>query len=261
MDLGLKGRKAAISGGSDGLGHAIATGLAAEGCDVAISARGAERLGSAVRGIEALGVKAIGVCCDMTSEEGCETFVARAAEGLGGIDILVNCVGGMTPGTLDSLTGEQWDEIINRNQMAYVRTTRAAVPHLEKSESGRILNLSGISGKQLMPGSYSTALPNAAINAFTKLTAGDLAGKGIMVNNLCPGLVDTPRWGPRREVMAKLRNQTAEEIRVQFAGNTMLGRWGRPSEIADVAVFLVSPRNSYMTGSTVEVCGGWGKYF
>ena len=261
MDLGLKGRKAAISGGSDGLGFAIAMGLAGEGCDVAISARGAEQIAKAVDAIGSDGVKAIGVQCDMSSAEGCQTFIDRAVEGLGGLDILVNCVGGMTPGTLDSLTGEQWEEIINRNQMAYVHTTRAAVPHLEKSDAGRILNLSGISGKQLMPGSYSTALPNAAINALTKLTAGDLAAKGITVNNLCPGLVDTPRWGPRREAMAKVRNLTAEDIRGQFAGNTLLGRWGKPGEIADVATFLLSPRNSYMTGSTVEVCGGWGKYF
>ena len=261
MDLRLKGRKAAISGGSDGLGYAIALGLATEGCDIAISARGAEQLVEAVEDFKAKGVNALGIQCDMSSADGCQIFIDQAVAGLGGIDILVNCVGGMTPGTLDSLTGEQWDEIINRNQMAYVHTTKAAIPHLEKSDAGRILNLSGMSGKQLMPGAYSTALPNAAINAFTKLSANDLAAKGITVNNLCPGLVDTPRWTPRREVMAKLRNVTAEDIRTQFAANSMLGRWGKPSEIADVAAFLVSPRNSYMTGSRIEVCGGWGKYF
>jgi len=261
LDLGLKGRKAAISGGSDGLGFAIAMGLASEGCNIAISARGEDQLAKAVADIKTKGVEALGVQVDMSTSDGCETFIAQAAKGLGGLDILVNCVGGMTPGTLDSLSGDQWDEIINRNQMAYVHSTRAAVSYLEKSDAGRILNLSGISGKQLMPGSYSTALPNAAINALTKLTAGDLATKGITVNNLCPGLVDTPRWGPRREAMAKVRNVTAEDIHTQFAGNTMMGRWGKPSEIADAAAFLVSPRNSYMTGSTIEVCGGWGKYF
>ena len=261
MDLGLKGRKAAISGASDGLGYAASLALAGEGCDVAISARGQEQLDKAAAAIGAKGVDAVGIACDMSNEAGCAEFVNKAAEGLGGIDILINCVGGMTPGNLDSLTGDNWDEIVNRNLMAYVHTTRAAIPHLEKSDAGRVLNVSGISGKQLMPGSFSTAIPNAGINAFTKLMAGELAAKGILVNNLCPGIVDTPRWTPRREAMAKVRGVSADDVEKQFAANAMLGRWGRPEEIGDVAAFMVSPRNSYMTGSTVEVCGGWGKYF
>ena len=261
MDLGLRGRKAAISGASDGLGYAAALALADEGCDVAISARGRERLDEAVAAIAARGVNAAGIACDMSNEAGCAQFVDRAASALGGIDILINCVGGMTPGNLDSLTAENWDEIVNRNLMAYVRTAKAAIPHLEKSDAARVLNVSGISGKQLMPGSFSTAIPNAGINALTKLLAGELAAKGILVNNLCPGIVDTPRWTPRREAMAKVRGVSAEDVEKQFAANAMLGRWGRPEEIGDVAAFLVSPRNSYMTGSTVEVCGGWGKYF
>ena len=261
MDLGLKGRKAAISGASDGLGYAAALALADEGCDVAISARGQEQLDRAAAAIGAKGVNAVGVACDMSNEAGCAQFVEAAAAGLGGIDILINCVGGMTPGNLDALTADNWDEIVNRNLMAYIHATKAAIPHLEKSDAGRVLNVSGISGKQLMPGSFSTAIPNAGINAFTKLMAGELAAKGILVNNLCPGVVDTPRWTPRREAMGKVRGVTGDEVEKQFAGNTMLGRWGRPEEIGDIAAFMVSPRNSYMTGSTVEVCGGWGKYF
>ena len=154
---------------------------------------------------------------DLTDPPRIEKLVAATVREIGAIDILVNCVGGMTPGTLDSLTSEQWAEIINRNQMAYVHTTKAAIPHPEKSDGGPILHLTRIPGKQLMPGAYSTALPNAAINALTKLTANDLAAKGITVNNLCPGLVDTPRWTPRREAMAKLRNVTAEDIQALAA--------------------------------------------
>ena len=99
MDLGLGGRKAAISGASDGLGYAAALALADEGCDVAISARGQEQLDKAVAEIEAKGVRAVGIACDMSNEDGCAANSSKkAAEGLGGIDILINCVGGMTPG-------------------------------------------------------------------------------------------------------------------------------------------------------------------
>ena len=104
MDLGLKGKNAAISGSSQGIGHAIAMALAAEGCNVALSGRNAERLKNAVKAATAKGVKAVAIECDFSNRAGCEKFVADAAAGLGGLDILVNNVGGMVPGTLEGLT-------------------------------------------------------------------------------------------------------------------------------------------------------------
>ena len=120
MDLGLKGKSAAISGGSQGLGNAIANALADEGCNVAISARGEERLNQAVEELLAKGVQAVGIQCDMSTSNGCKSFIDGAVVGLGGLDILVNNVGGMTPGTLESLTDDQWSEVLDRNLMAYV---------------------------------------------------------------------------------------------------------------------------------------------
>jgi len=260
MDLGLKGKNAAISGSSQGIGHAIAMALADEGCNIAFSGRNDERLAKAVADAKAKGVKAVGIKCDFSSRAGCEKFVAEAAQGLGSLDILVNNVGGMVPGTLDGLTEEQWGTVLNTNLMAYVWTTRAAIPHLKKSKAGRILNVSGVSGVQLMPGALTTTLPNSAIIAFSKLMAADLAPHGITVNNICPGMTATESWGPRAEAMAKVRNTTADGVRQTFAGQTLLGRWAQPREIAEVAAFLVSERNSYMTGTTVEVDGGFTKY-
>lgn len=260
MDLGLKGKNAAISGASQGVGNAIANVLAGEGCNVAISARGEERLKRAVNDLKSRGVKAVGVQCDLSTSGGCKKFIDEALAELGGLDILVNNVGGMVPGTLEGLSDEQWTDIINRNLMSYVWTTRFAVPHLKKGRKAKILNVSGITGKQLLPGALTTTLPNTAIIGFTKVMAGELAKDGITVNNICPGIVNTESWGPRAEMMAKVRNMTPDQVRQMFSDFTLLGRWAEPEEIGDVAAFLVSDKNSYMTGTTVEVCGGWGRY-
>ncbi|MGB8432924.1 MAG: SDR family oxidoreductase [Burkholderiales bacterium] len=260
MDLGLKGKNAAISGSSQGIGNAIAMALAAEGCNVAISGRNDERIEKAVAEAKAKGVKAVGIKCDFSKRAGCEKFVEDAVAGLGGLDILVNNVGGMIPGTLDGLTEEQWSMVLNTNLMAYVWTTRAAIPHLKKSKAGRILNVSGVSGTQLMPGALTTSIPNSAIIAFSKLMAADLGPHGITVNNINPGMTATDSWGPRAEAMAKVRNTTADGVRQSMSAQTLLGRWAEPREIGEAAAFLVSERNSYMTGATIEVDGGYTKY-
>jgi 3-oxoacyl-[acyl-carrier protein] reductase len=144
--------------------------------------------------------------------------------------------------------------------MAAVYTTKYALPFIKKSRMGRILNVSGVSGKQLVPGALTTTIPNAGIIAFSKLMAGDLGAAGITVNNICPGFTKVESWGPRAEAMGKVRGVTAEQVRAGIANQTLLGRWAEPEEIGDVAAFLVSARNSYMTGTTVEVCGGFNRY-
>lgn len=261
MDLGLKGRNAAISGSSQGMGYAIAAALAAEGCNVALSARGPERLDQAVADMEAKGVKAVGVQCDLSSEAGCGTFIQGAVDGLGSLDILVNNVGGMVPGTIDSVTEEMWKTIINTNLLPFVWATKFAIPHLKQSSMGRILNVSGVTGKQLLPGALTTTIPNAAIIGFNKIMAAELAPSGITVNNVCPGFTNTESWIPRAEAMAKVRGTTADGVRAAIAGQTLLNRWAEPEEIGAVAAFMVSDKNGYMTGTTVEVCGGFTKYF
>jgi 3-oxoacyl-[acyl-carrier protein] reductase len=237
MDLGLKGKNAAITGSSEGIGYAIARSLAQEGCNVVLAARNEGRLNEAVSGLEALGVKVIGVPVDLSSEDGCREFIDTAVEALGGLDILVNNVGGMIPGTLASLTPEQWATVIDVNLMSCIHC-----------------------GKQLMPGSLTTTIPNSALIGFSKLMAAELAGAGITVNNICPGITATESWGARAEAMAKVRGQTADDVRAAFSGQTLLGRWAEPEEIGDVAAFLVSEKNGYMTGTTVEVCGGMQRY-
>jgi len=173
---------------------------------------------------------------------------------------LVNNVGGMIPGTVDNMTEELWNTVLNTNLMSYVHTTKYAVPHLKKSSEGRILNVSGVTGKQLLPGALTTTIPNTAIIGFTKIMAAELGGDGITVNNICPGFTNTESWGPRAEKMAEVRGITSDQMRDGVSAQTLLGRWAEPKEIGDAAAFIVSAKNSYMTGTTVEVCGGFAKY-
>ena len=260
MDLGLKGKNAIITGASQGIGQAIAYALAAEGCNVAIGARDQGRIDATVTEIESNGVKGVGIISNLSEESGCQKFVEDAAAALGGVQILVNNVGGMIPGTLDSMGEEVWGTAINLNLMAAVYTTKHAIPHLKKNDHARILNVTGISGTQLLPGSLTTTIPNTGLIGFNKLMAADLGASNITVNNICPGMTATDSWVPRAEAMAKVRDTTSDKLRDSFSAQTMLGRWAEPHEIGNVAAFLVSDRNSYMTGTTIEVCGGMAKY-
>ncbi|MDP6427165.1 MAG: SDR family oxidoreductase [Rhodospirillales bacterium] len=260
MDLGLKGKNAAVTGSSQGIGNAIANSLADEGCNVALSARGEDRLNQAVAEIEAKGVKAVGIICDLSTEAGCKQFADEAAAALGGIDILVNNVGGMIPGTLDGLDEDTWSTVLDLNLMSFVYTTKHAIAHLKESSAGRVLCVSGVTGKQLLPGALTTTIPNTAIHGFAKVMAEQLGKDGITVNTICPGFTNTESWGPRAEGMAKVRGVTADQVRDGISAMTMLGRWAEPKEIGDAAAWIVSEKNSYMTGTVVEVCGGFTRY-
>jgi 3-oxoacyl-[acyl-carrier protein] reductase len=260
MDLGLKGKNAVITGSSQGIGYAIAKSLAEEGCNLALSARNQGRLDQAVKDFEGKGVQAIGVICDLSSEKGCEKFIQEASAGLGGIDILVNNVGGMMPGTIDSVTPEIWDIILNTNLMSFVHTTKHAVPHIKKSNAGRILNVSGVTGKQLFPGALTTTIPNTAIHGFAKIMAAELGPDNITVNTICPGFTNTESWGPRADGIAKAKGIDADQVRNGISAQTLLGRWAETQEIGDAAAWMVSEKNSYQTGTVVEICGGFNKY-
>ena len=247
MDLALKGCNAIIAGASRGIGLAIAQALAEEGCNVALGAQEAAQLDEAAARLRAHEVEVVALAADFSGGDGCRAFVEGAVAGLGGCDILVNNGDGGIRGTLESLDAAQWRLTFDLELMSCVHTTRFAVPHLKKSRAGRVLNVAGISGTMLFPGTLATSLPHAAIIRFGKLMAAELAPFGILVNTLCPGNVEGEGEGAERPSGA-------------LAAMSMLNRLGRPREIGWLAAFLVSGRNSYMTGSTVECCGGATRY-
>lgn len=260
MDLGLTGKSALVTGGSQGIGFAIAKALAEEGCHVAIGARGQEQLNQAAGELRRCGVKAAPIAVDLANEDGCRHFVEDAVSTLGGCDILINNVGGTVPGNMTTFGATEWREIIDCNLMSYVYTTKFAIPHLKKSKAGRILNISGVSGKLLSPGAYSTSLTNAAIISFTKLVAHELAPFNVLVNSLAPGTTNTENWAQRAQRIAHMRGTSVEQVRGSLAVMSLLNRLAEPEEMGWIAAFLVSERNSYMTGATVESSGGREKF-
>jgi 3-oxoacyl-[acyl-carrier protein] reductase len=258
----LRGKCALVTGSSEGIGHAVARGLALEGARVALCARRPGVLEKAADRLRAeTGVKIAAVSADLSRAGDCARAVAEAAAALGGLDVLVNNVGQIKLAGVEELSDEDWRAEIDRNVMSAVRCSRAAWPHLKKSGSGRVVNITGLAGKQVyLPGDMATSMTKASLNSFTKTLAHEGAGFGILVNNVCPGPIETEGMPERLEWIAERLGGTVEDALKNRENASLLKRLGRPSEVADVAVFLASARASFVTGVTVEVGGGAAHY-
>ena len=188
MDLGLSGKVALVTGGSRGIGRSIGLALAAEGCNVAITARGRERLEQTVGEIEAVGVKAAGFELDMAQESASAQAVEQTVEALGRLDVLVNNVGGSTGGgTFQAATDDDWAATLDVNLWPAIRASRAALPHMRAQGAGRIIHITSIYGReQGGPPTYNAA--KSAMNSLSKTMARELAPEGITVNAVAPGI-------------------------------------------------------------------------
>ena len=245
MDLGLSDKVAIVTGGSRGIGRAIALALAGEGCRVAICARGEERLRETEAELRAAGVDALGVVTDVTVAADIEHLVAATVERFGRLDILVNNAGSRSREDTD----EVWNATYESNVLAAVRATRAAVPHLRASGGGSIVHIASIYGRETGgPASYN-AIKSAMI-AHAKAMALELAPE-IRVNSVAPGSIAFPggSWGRRLE-------EDPEGMRAFLEQNIPMGRFGRPEEIAAVVTFLCSEQASWVTGASINVDGG-----
>ncbi len=256
MDLGLKGKRALVMGASRGLGRGIAEGLAAEGCHLLLAARNRERLDEAAADLRArFGVTVDSCAVDLGDSASVETLCA-AAEGLGGVDILVNISGGPPPSGALGVPAESWRKHFESIVMGVVQVTEAVVPGMRRRKWGRVLTVTSSGVVQPIP---TLGLANAlrgSLVTWSKTLAGEVAGDGVTVNVLVPGRIATERVGELDDAAARRQGIPLEQVRSNSAATIPAGRYGTVREFADVAVFLASERAGYVTGSLVRIDGG-----
>ena len=256
MDLGLRGKRVLVAAASKGLGRAIAAEFVKEGARVAICSREHDRIAQVAKEIGA----ETGVAADVSTEEGCRAFVDAAIRALGGIDVLIVNAGGPRPGKFVDLDDAAWQKAFELTLLSAVRLVRLALPELRKTK-GSIVFSTSTSVRQPGSPAYGTLMLSnglrAAVHGLLKTLATELAADGIRVNAIQPGRIFTERIAELDADTAKREGITVDKIRERFEKSAIpLGRYGTPEEFAAAAVFLASPRASYITGVSLQVDGG-----
>lgn len=254
MNLQLEGLAAAVTGGSEGVGRAIAAALAREGCDVAIAARRRPVLEDAAHDIaRASGRRVLPIQADLSQATDARTFVATAARSLGRLDILINNAGGPGAHRFDGASDEIWQADLDVKLFGAIRCSRAALPYLRRA-GGSIVNITSTGGREPSQASVPTSVTRAAGIALTKAMSKEYADAGVRVNTVMLGSVRSAQWERRWEATG--RHGTLEDFYDRAGVGVPLGRLGNPEEVADLVAFLVSPRAGYITGAAIAIDGG-----
>jgi 3-oxoacyl-[acyl-carrier protein] reductase len=260
MDLQLTGKVALVTAASKGLGRATATRLAAEGARVMISSRGEEQLSATAAEIAATtGAQVEYFPADVADAEGLAALLRETEQRLGGVDVLVNNAGGPRPGGFDALDDAAWQEAFELNLMSTVRLIRGVLPHMREQGWGRIVTIASSSIKQPIENLLLSNTYRVAILGLAKSLAIEFAPDGVLINTVGPGRIDTDRVAGLDAGRAEKAGISVEEVRAQTAKSIPLGRYGTPEEFANVAAFLVSGANTYLTGQAFLVDGGMVK--
>jgi len=259
MDLELKGKVAVITGGSAGIGLAVAEELAQEGAHVALCARNGERAAERASDIGArFGVQALGIQVDVTRADEITGAVARIERVFGGADILVNNAGTGSNETVMDAPDEKWQYYWDLQVMAAVRMARGLIPSMRRRGGGIILNNASICAKQPLGYEPIYNVTKAALMMFSKCLSNEVIGDNIRVNCINPGLILTSDWIKTAKQLTAGTASTWEQYLDEIAKrNAPIGRFASPEELAHFFVFLCSPRSSYCVGATFYVDGGW----
>jgi len=244
----LSGKSALVTGGSKGLGRAMALGLARAGCDLALCARDAGGLRETRAAVEALGVRAETYTMDVLRKESVVEAAEAVAAAFGKIDILVNNAGVNVRKPTLELSGDEWDRVLDTNLRGYFLVAQAVAPHMIRQGRGKVIHLSSIFGTVGMNNQLAYACSKGGINQMTKVMAIEWAPHNIQVNAIGPTYFETP-------LVAQLRN---DPERFRFINErTPMGRWGQPEELEGTVIFLASRASDFITGQTIYVDGGW----
>lgn len=260
MDLGLKNKVALVAAGSRGLGRAVAEELAAEGASLILCARDARTLDETAAAIaQNYDAHVLAVPADVTVIDDIQRLVAAGNERFGRIDILVTNAGGPPAGSFETLTREQWDEAIRLTLLSAVELARQVLPGMKQRHWGRILNITSIAAKQPVEGLLLSNAMRAGLTGFARTLANEVAADGVTVNNIMPGYTRTERLDELAQMLADKEGISATEFRGKWEQEIPMRRLADPREFAAVATFLVSERASYITGTSIQVDGGWIK--
>ena len=252
MELGLRGKVAAVTGGSEGIGRATVKRLAAEGAKVALCARRADILNAFADELRKSGAQVLAVVADATKPGDLERFIEETVKEFGRIDIVVNNAGGTGQDPFEKVADEAWQKDLDVKVFAHIRTTRAAVPHMKKQGGGRIINLNMVGAKQPFAGSFPTTISRAAGLALTKALSKEYAADNILVNAVAVGKIKSMQ----QERRAARSGLSVEEHYSKTGKTVPLGRMGEAEEVANVIAFLASDAASYVTGCCINVDGG-----
>jgi 3-oxoacyl-[acyl-carrier protein] reductase len=258
MDLGIKDRRAIVTGGGSGIGREAARRFLEEGARVVICGRNGDKLKAARDQLEAQTKGEIhAVTADMTRQADIARLVDTAATTLGGVDILVNNAGTMYSGRFAALTDDSLKLQLETKLFGFMRAIRLVYPLMKAQKWGRIVNMIGGAGKEPDPYMFGSGMTNSALLNLTKSLSTEFGEDNVLVNAVCPGWVDTNLWRMNAQgLQQELGAQTTDDARRLAARKNSLGRFGKPEELADAIVFLCSERASYITGVSLNLDGG-----
>jgi 3-oxoacyl-[acyl-carrier protein] reductase len=242
---GLEGKVAVVTGGGQSIGREIVMSLAGAGTDVAVADINGETAGRTAEEASSLGVKAAGFSVDVSQWEEVAGFVESVLDQFGSLDILVNNAGITRDGLLVRMSAEDWDRVIDVNLKGAFNFCKAAAKPMMKARWGRIVNISSVIGVMGNAGQANYAASKAGLIGLTKSLAKELAGRGVTVNAVAPGFIETP-----------MTDVLGEKARNELLGMIPLGRLGTTADVADVVSFLVSESARYVTGQVLHVDGG-----